>query len=132
MRVLVAAAITALAAAGCASSTSSAGPPSDTSVCGTNLGQNWGGGITDLAADHPPQVADSGANGEVFLRVSDSCQHGAQVTWSRHIDSEILKVARASDGLPVVVVLSSPDDAQDSFTVTASMGGRTVGKVIVR
>jgi hypothetical protein len=131
VRILVTVAITALAAASCASSTSSAGPPSATSVCGTNLGQNWGGGMTDIAAANPPRFADAGANGEVFLRVSDSCQHGAQVTWSPHIDSEILKVAKASDGLPVVVVLSSPDDAHDSFTVTAVTGGHVVGRVIV-
>jgi hypothetical protein len=67
----------------------------------------------------------------VFIRVSDSCQHGAHITWSPRIDSEGLKVAKAPDGLPVAVVLSSSHDAHDSFAVTATMGGRVVGRVIV-
>jgi hypothetical protein len=131
VRTLLAIAVTGFLVAACGASTSSAGPPDDTSICGTNLGQNWNGAIYDLTGKHqtPGTTASNIFSGE-FIRVSDSCDHGGQVTWTPRSATHVLKVAKAADGLPVVMVFATADHHKP-FTVTAKTGGQVVGSLTV-
>ena len=131
MRYVFAALAVGATLCGCAGAASSAGPPSDTHVCGTHLGQNWGADVVDLTQPAHQPVAYSNIFSGVFIRVSNNCDRGADVTWRPKAATHVLHVAKASDGLPVVIVLATPDKHRP-FTVVATRQGKVVGRVQVR
>ena len=117
---------------------SSAGPP--VVVCGTTL---WTGAMTPVvwplenpgpspavggapAADQlPPPLGTGPESGEQYVRVSDSCKHGAVVVVTPAGDAHLRIVARASDHQLVALVL----DLTRPVTVQAWRDGVFAGSL---
>jgi hypothetical protein len=99
---------------GCDTLPTSAAPP--TVVCGTTLSKSAAGPfLQDVSRGGRVKFATIG--GELFLQVSDDCDHGAIVTWRPHAAATELLNARAADGRKAAVVLR-PNIKM--FTITVS------------
>lgn len=133
-RLAAAAALAATFVAGCdqaAGSTgrSSADPP--TIVCGTVLNDSPASAGGYDAVNHHRTVTGTSAGDLLFIRVSDDCLHGADVTWAPATAAPLDKRARAGDGLDAAVVLR-PTTRTAAFTVPALRGGAVVAYVPVQ
>jgi hypothetical protein len=114
--------------ASCAAAPSDAGMHMEAvSVCGTPLGESWGGGLTDLNRNAATKV--SGPAGQPLLLETSSksggCARGDHITWAPRSAARLVKVAKAQDGLVVAIVLV-PTSGR-IFTVTASAPRRNSG-----
>jgi hypothetical protein len=123
-RARVALLVLIMALSACSASASSS-LPFPTKVCGRDLGRNWNGWVVDLSHGAPGTLQYSDSEVAAFIRVSDNCSHGAHVTWRPSSATEPLAVARAADGLPVVIALATPRGYQP-FTVVRQGPGLTV------
>jgi hypothetical protein len=96
-------------------------------VCGTTLSTSAAGPVMpDIANGREiAAVTLPSLGGLVFVKVSDDCQSGADVSLTPSDAFEIVKSARASDGRYAAVVLK-PLRLVPTL-LTASRGGRVVG-----
>ena len=102
---------------GCDTLPSSAAPP--TVVCRTTLSRSAAGAyVQDVSRGGRVKSATIG--GELFLQVTDDCDHGATVTWSPRTAATDLLEAKAADGRRAAVVLRPNTNA---FTITLSKPG---------
>jgi hypothetical protein len=109
----------------------SAAPP--TVVCGHVLGGSAAGAVvynvshrqTPDAYPAPGTIDGLTGGNEVFLRVSDGCVHGADITITPSDAYTVDKTAAALDGKPAAVVLCP--SRYVPTTVTATVGGQAVG-----
>jgi hypothetical protein len=115
----------------CAASSSSALHREPVMVCGTNLGADFGGGGFDISRK-PRSDLQLRAGKVLYLYVSNTCDHGATVTWIPTAAAHLVKQASAHDGAVAGLALQATKPGQ-SFTVTArfSTGRVTRAKVTV-
>ncbi len=107
---------------------SSAAPP--TVVCGTTLSSSPEGVILEDAAHRHQTITDAGTGDVLFIKVSNSCKHGARVTWTPSSAATLVKQALAKDGQPVAVVLKAgPRPVR--MTLTSTRNGSTIAYVTV-
>jgi hypothetical protein len=121
----------ALVALGLLTLTSCAASESGTGIssphaCGTNLGQNLEGYIYD-ATSGTPRLNVGASGGTVFIRVADGCAHGSALTWRPRAAATIEKVARAHDGLPVIVLMN----VSESFILYEHTNGVLTAKTAI-
>ncbi len=106
----------------------STGPPPimSTVVCGVTVTQQIGQvHIFDITAKSFDRHLVVTGPTDVFVRVARSCEHGSHVTITPADAFRVLRKVRASDGLPVALVLQ-PLRAVPA-TLVAYQQGRVVG-----
>ena len=121
--------VVALTAA-CGSAASSSGPPADTAICGTNLGQNWPDVVYD-AMTSGPGATYYGSDTGVFIRVAKGCAVGATVSLSPARRGKIVREALARDGRPVVVVVTTVS-LKRGVHLVATRNGHQVAAATIR
>jgi hypothetical protein len=112
---------------GCTNRISSAAPP--TVVCGTVLDRTPAGAVVwDIARYQDlPSMTGVSPPGRVYVRVSDDCRHGSDVTIRPADALRVVTVAPAADGKPEAVVLQPLRYVPTR--IVATRGGRPVGSL---
>jgi hypothetical protein len=120
-----------VALTGCGGQTglSSGAPP--TVVCGTTLNNSAAGALVVDGVHNHAVVTSPSIDGLIFVQVSDGCSHGARVTWAPLHAADLVKRARARDGLDAAVVLR-PATLSARFTVSARQDGAVVARVPIQ
>ena len=110
---------------GCSSSGTGAGgglPP--LTVCGQTLWSGSAGAVLDVVTGGGAKVTSLSAGFLLFLKVSDSCQDGASLTWEPSSAAEIFRSAKAADGKLAAVYLK-PLAKSFTLILTSSAGKKT-------
>ena len=123
VRRMVAVSVAALLGASACASGRSAGSSASAPliVCGTQLHAGSNAPVLIRVMGELPPVELNQQIQTIYIRVSDSCAHGARVEVRPHDASRLAKTAVADDGLPVVEVLHLI--RHRAFTVTATSSG---------
>jgi hypothetical protein len=80
--------------------------------------------IEDATRNHATIRAAS-ARMLIFVRVSETCDSGATVTWTPADQATLVGQAKAKDGRPVAVALR-PATSHAKFRLKATRGGRVI------
>jgi hypothetical protein len=108
---------------------SSAAPA--TVICGKTLNATASGAVVEDATRNHRTIDGVSSRGLIFIRVSESCETGAEVVWAPKAAATLVDQALARDGHSVVVVLR-PANARATFALTASRSGKRVAYATVR
>jgi len=109
---------------------STAAPP--LVVCGTTvINSPAGAAVYDIGRHHhvTQPVTNMTVGNAIYVRVSDSCAHGAKVTIRPATAFSITRTVRAADGRDVLVVLRP--NAEPVATLTASRSGVVMGTLSI-
>jgi hypothetical protein len=104
---------------------SSAAPP--LVYCGATLSDAPAGAVMVIVKAPQQKVTEATTGGDIYLRVSSDCDHGATVILPRGAGA-IVKEALTKDRRPAAVVIQP---SQDDFTVTVTGNDGTTRVVAV-
>lgn len=120
--------VTLVGCGSAAGTKSSAASP--TVVCGTTLSSGPEGPVLEDAVHRHQTITEASSGDVLYIKVSDGCKHGAQVTWTPSSAATLVKQALAKDGQPAAVVLKAgPRPVR--MTLTSTRNGSTVAYVAI-
>jgi hypothetical protein len=100
-------------------------------ICGTTLSVGAAGANVYDASKRMPTITAPTVGGLIFIQVTDDCHHGAHVSWVPADQAELVKQAKAQDGLSAAVVLR-PRTPTAHFTLWAIRDGAVIARAVVR